>query len=76
MKKINKTKARNLFNKGQRVILCPCKTRVDNHWAISCPIAKDYQSCQGKDFDTIVSLYEDFNCNAELGRYSAFYIDE
>lgn len=73
--KVNKTKARNLFNQGKTVYIVPCKVRFDfnNMWI------KPYEINNSKideytTFDTIINSFEYYNCNYELGYYTSYYV--
>ena len=70
--KVNKTRARNLYNKGVMITLIPCKVRTLTGIVQPAHIRKQ----PGTDFDTILNEYEYYNCNNELGKYAHFYVDE
>jgi len=75
MEKINKRQARKAFNEGKEIILVPCKVNPTNDiWGISYTTQKDNQDVKGVSFDKIVDLFEMYNCNNELGNYTAYYI--
>lgn len=69
-RRINKTTARGLFDDGKTIRICPAKTNPDNVWGHYADI--DYDDGEA-DFDSLVNAYTFYNCNAELGRYPAFY---
>ena len=72
-KKIDKKKARSLYNAGYTIYLVPCKVRPDDQgpWIRPYSISKK----EGESFDDHVNAYEYYNCNFnELGYYAAFYI--
>lgn len=69
--RVNKKKARNIFNNGETIFLLPCKTRINNYWLPACAISL---TSDIKDFDSIVNEYEYYNCNYELGYYCAYYV--
>ena len=74
VKRISKTVARTLYNKGEDVLFIPCNCRPEpDFWGLSIWENKDLDG-QYKDFDTLVSYYESYNCRNELGRYAAYYI--
>jgi hypothetical protein len=70
--RINKKRARNLFNKGVKIYLCPSNF---------CPIgvwfnAFDVDLTAGEAFDTILNNFEYYNCiNNETGYFTSFYIN-
>jgi len=70
--KINKQKARRLFNEGVRIMLLPCKCRLskENMWIQPIGISNKYT----EDFDKMINNFEYHNCNNELGKYTHFYI--
>lgn len=69
MIKINKTKAKEVFNNGGTVYIIPCKVRFDSMWIQ--PVAIDYRY---GTFDAVVNEFEYYNCTSETGRYSHFYV--
>lgn len=72
--RINKTKARNLFNKGTDIMIVPCNVACDysNVWIQ--PYMINNQA--GRTFDQIINEFEYYNCNdRETGLYTAYYID-
>lgn len=69
-KRINKKKARSLYNAGYTIYLTPCKIWPDDRGPIRpCPISK-----KEGPFDDRVNAFEYYNCNHQLGYYAAFYI--
>ena len=72
MKKIRKNTARKLFNSGETLIITPCKCAPGGVWLTGFKICKnDFDYC---DFDALINEFEYYNCNSELGKYTAFYI--
>ena len=72
MNKINKTSARNRFEKNKAVIMVPCKFRPDSQFAVT--IKKSHEH---PHFDKIVNEFEYYNCvNSETGGHAAFYTTE
>lgn len=65
-KRINKTKARNLFESGVQLYIAPNNGRILHKF--------DKKGCDG--FDKFVNEYIYYNCCTELGKYPAFYIKE
>jgi hypothetical protein len=78
--KINKNKARRLFNKGITIFLLPCNVRINNVWMIPLEInnkeINEFINIDITYFDSIVNNFEYYNCNSELGNYTHFYIKE
>ena len=72
--RINKTKARNLFNQGIDIMIVPCNVAPDysNMWIQ--PYMINNQA--GFSFDQLINNFEYYNCNDnETGLYTAYYID-
>jgi hypothetical protein len=79
--KINKTKARNLFNKGQIIYLVPCKIYPDFKGIWIKPIEISLEKVKNNPiynhtFDDLVNNFEYYNCIPELGKYTHFYIEQ
>ena len=70
MIKINKTKARKLYNEGVKVYCLPCKVIYNNPWFSNVYISKD----SGEEFDNITSRMTYYNCNSEVGYYLSYYV--
>lgn len=70
VRKVNKSVARNLFREGVDVYVLPCKVRYDNPWI------QPYLLQRTDTFDRIVSEYEYYNCNAEVGYYCSYYVEK
>ena len=66
--RISKTKAKNIYNNVDVYIL-PHLINPDNMWMPPTLIPKN------EDFTTFINNYSHYNCNAETGRYCAFYVD-
>ena len=77
MIRINKKRARNLYNKGISIYLLPCKVQLDNIWIKPHQInIRDYPG-EVNSFDRRVNAFEYYNCNYnQLGYYTAYYIEE
>lgn len=85
--RVNKTVARKTYNAGKPIYMLPCKTRLDNMWI--CPVKAisdqltnigtsngyDNVIARNREFETVVNCFEYYNCNNELGRYTAFYLE-
>jgi hypothetical protein len=70
--RINKKRARNLFNKGVKIYLCPSNLRPIGPWFN----AFDVDLSAGEAFDTILNSFEYYNCiNNETGYFTSFYIN-
>lgn len=84
--RVNKTVASKAFNAGKPVYLLPCKTRLDNMWLSPNRVTLDGINTMGTDdgfntvvarygFENVVTCYTYYNCNNELGRYPAYYLE-
>ncbi len=72
--RISKTRARALYDAGSNVLFIPCKLNpANNFYALGIWQNKNLDG-QYETFDKLVSYYEGYNCNAETGNYTAFYI--
>lgn len=79
-KRINKTKARNLWGKVD-MILCPCKlalfTPFQNHITIFAKDIKENIDSNSWKFNNFVNNFEWYNCEYnETGYYASFYVKE
>ena len=77
MIKIDKRKARNLYNRGISIYLLPCKVRLNNAWYTPHEININDYPYESDSFDKHVNAYEYYNCQYnELGYYASYYIKE
>jgi len=76
MEKINKSRARKLYNKGIKIHVVACKVRLENNpWVQPYELSK--KENDGSDFDKCINNFEYYNCQYnELGYYSAYYITD
>ena len=72
-KKVTKTTAKKLFNAGITIYLLPCKANINSIWFSPYPF--NIKQCENMDFQTIVNSFEYYNCNNEIGKYTAFYTE-
>jgi hypothetical protein len=72
--KLNKKQARTVYNEGKKIIICPCKFNIYNpfYFNIFCMTI----DTDNGDFDKVVSNFEYYNCNHEMGYYAAYYMTE
>ena len=78
-KRINKPTARKMYNHGCDILLLPCKVNdslVEGTHPWLKPVTININSCEHNDnkFDRTVNEYEYYNCNAELGYYSHYFV--
>lgn len=71
--RIHKNKAETLFNNGAWIYVVPYKCRLDNKWFYPYIMRKKEG---GRTFDEMKNEYAFYNCDNELGRYPAFYVEE
>ena len=70
--RISKQAARARHNAGQPCYAIPCKLHPENMWQRPAPVPV-YEP-QGATFDEWLNAFEYYNCDAERGRYTAFYV--
>ena len=80
-KRVNKALARKMFNSGCEILLLPCKVRDDvvnggNPWIKPITISIFNSEFEENKFDRSVIRYEHYNCNAEVGYYSHYFVSE
>ena len=77
MEKINKSKARKLYNSGKTIAVLPSKMPVNNVWMNPMFMTKENIESNphfdGSNFDQIINSYEYYNCNNQLGKVCAYY---
>lgn len=70
--RINKKRARNLFNKGVKIYLCPSNFQPLGPWFN----AFDIELSAGEGFDSLARNFEYYNCfNSETGYFASYYIN-
>lgn len=73
-KRVSKTVAKRLYNEGLTLYVVACKVRPDFEGYWITPYEMNKSKLQGMEFEKEVNSFEFFNCNSELGNYSAYYI--
>lgn len=69
--RISKARARKLWDLGETVYACPCKLRPGTPWHVETAI----HPVPHATLDTLLlPLLWHSSCNAETGRYLAFYV--
>lgn len=66
--RVDRRKAKRLYNVGESIILLPCKCFTD--W-FSFESPENHNKV--KSFENLVNEFEYYNCNYECGYYAAFY---
>lgn len=73
--RVNKRKARIVYNNGEDLVFVPVKLNPVNKYGLSVKLNKFDWGEEGIPFDKLVSNFEFFNCtNDETGRYTAYYV--
>ena len=72
--RVNKQKAKRLYHQGVELTLLPCNVPLNNLWIAGHTF--NIQQMEHREFDKIVNSFEFYNCSRELGRYTAFYVEE
>nr|DAI42756.1 MAG TPA: hypothetical protein [Caudoviricetes sp.] len=73
--RVNKRRARALYDAGSDVIITPANIRPFNPWRTHVRISSRRQCGCNVTFDSIINEYEYYNCNSnEVGRYPAYYV--
>lgn len=87
-KRISKTEAKKLYDKGKAVFCLPCKLNPENWWThpsimpneasvLNADKPSHEQIQEFNSFDRMVNHYTYYNCNdKESGLYPAFYINK
>lgn len=87
-KRIRKTMAKRLYNEGKKLYIVPCKVFPDFNAMWVKPFELQYtEEMKQRDieypaiafehtFDSRINSFEYYNCNYELGYYTAFYITD
>lgn len=69
--RVNKTKARKLYNQGEDIALVACNVRFPGNQWIQ-PVVINNKT--GVDFDKAINEFEYYNCQDNtLGKYAAYY---
>ena len=72
--RIDKRKARGLFNKGVSIAICPDNLRPFGFFQPEAIISLEYPNIG--DFDKICNEFEIYHCiNRETGYHAAFYME-
>lgn len=86
-RRVSKSTAKKLYDAGETIRLCACHMRPTALYTAYCDANKKspaiicedgFQTvvARNKNFDTIVLAYTCYNCNANSGKYPAYYIKE
>lgn len=84
-RRVQKMRARKIYNGGGMIYICPYKMRPGGPWSPEIAVTKtDMDAVDGasyfvantRDFDVLVREFEHFNCSSSVGEYAAFYIKD
>lgn len=71
--RINRTKAKGVYNSGKPLAVTPCKMHPFNCWSPA--YITRVNQYKGETFDRFVNAFEYYNCGLpECGKYAAYYI--
>ena len=70
--RITKADALRRYKNGSIIYLCPVKLAPGGFWWPEIPIKND----SPRRFESIINEFEYYNCDAERGYYTAYYIRE
>lgn len=86
-KRVNRKQAKRLFVHGQNVIACPVNLRIFGPWRTEILLESypdetcarltygdELESFAAQRFEQLVDYATAYNCNAETGRYLAYYV--
>lgn len=76
--RIDKRRARGLYNKGFTIVVCPDNLRPFTMWTCEICLNKEVDNISGleTDFNKRVTYFEIYNCiNRETGYHAAFYME-
>lgn len=80
--RVNKARARHLYNQGVTISLLPCKVSYTpavlnpNSWVNPIKISRETSTQTQNHFDRTVNEFEYYNCCAELGYYAHYYVNK
>lgn len=71
--RINKTKAKGVYQSGKPIAVAPCKMNPFGAWFPA--FITEPNRCDEETFDRFINSYEYYNCGLwECGKYAAYYI--
>lgn len=72
--RVNKAKARSVYNENKKVYLLPCKVRPTNFFMTVKTSFIQLENAH-MSFDEKVNAFEYYNCCENLGRYCSYFIE-
>lgn len=71
--RVTKTVARNLFDNGEVIGICPVNVNPESIWGGMCILQKGYK-CENWSFNDFVDNFVYYNCQIEkVGKYPKFF---
>lgn len=71
--RVNKIRARKLYNEGHTIWMVPDMMRLDNAWQSPCSVSKGTDE---RSFDTRVNEFCYYNCDSERGRGVKYFVHQ
>lgn len=71
-KRISKIAAKRMFEAGEDIYLLPCNVAPGSVYILPAMLCKD----NSQSFSNSVNAFEIYNCNTEVGKYAAYYIQD
>lgn len=69
-KRIQKRTAAKLYNAKKELYIIPHKCNINSIWLTGCEIINN-----GLPFEQLINNFIYYNCNNELGKYPAYYME-
>ena len=74
--RVTRQEAKEAYNDGKTVMLCPVNMRPFTPWRIEEYVNKNYKDCKDVPFEKVVILFEHYNCgDYKTGKYAAYYVE-
>ncbi|SCJ99956.1 Uncharacterised protein [uncultured Eubacterium sp.] len=74
LERVSKTRAKQLYNNGFSVLFIPCKLNPENNFYNLGIWENIFLQGQYNSFEELENAFTFYNCNAETGKYIAFYV--
>lgn len=71
-KRVNRRKAKRLFESNQTIMLCPHKMNPFGQWQVGASYNR--LDDESRSFDRLAMNSTWYNCNNETGNYLAYYV--
>ena len=70
--RVAKPRAKKLFNTGKPLYLLPCMASPHSPWNQFALV----DNMQARTFDQQVNAFEYYNCNSQMGKFAAYYVEK